>query len=191
MPTSFSPSLLPPLMVRKQLMAALSSQLYKFDVWYLTLGGGDGQGGLACCDSWGRKELDTTERLNWTEHWTPSRYQYFLKKQILFMEMAKSAEYENLMATFRNGVKSSSKKLEWEWALGISHLVLLGSLEHQPISLMRSPFKIRPGGWLICHTPCNSEMFSSRPVWAFVVKPSHRHVPRYVFLPFRYWWYFV
>ena len=23
----------------------------------------DGQGGLACCDSWGRKELDTTERL--------------------------------------------------------------------------------------------------------------------------------
>ena len=25
------------------------------------------QGGLACCDSWGRKESDTTERLNWTE----------------------------------------------------------------------------------------------------------------------------
>ena len=28
---------------------------------------GDGQGGLACCDSWGRKESDTTEWLNWTE----------------------------------------------------------------------------------------------------------------------------
>ena len=27
-------------------------------------GVGDGQGGLACCSSWGRKELDTTERLN-------------------------------------------------------------------------------------------------------------------------------
>ena len=25
---------------------------------------GDGQGGLVCCDSWGRKESDTTERLN-------------------------------------------------------------------------------------------------------------------------------
>ena len=25
------------------------------------------QGGLVCCDSWGRKESDTTERLNWTE----------------------------------------------------------------------------------------------------------------------------
>ena len=32
-----------------------------------TLGVGDGQGGLACCRSWGHKELDTTERLNWTE----------------------------------------------------------------------------------------------------------------------------
>ena len=32
-----------------------------------TLGVGDGQGGLACCHSWGRKELDKTERLNWTE----------------------------------------------------------------------------------------------------------------------------
>ena len=30
-----------------------------------TLGVGDGQGGLAC--SWGRRELDMTERLNWTE----------------------------------------------------------------------------------------------------------------------------
>ena len=29
-----------------------------------TLGVGDGQGGLACCDSWGGRELDTTEPLN-------------------------------------------------------------------------------------------------------------------------------
>ena len=32
-----------------------------------TPGDGDGQGGLACCDSWGHKESDTTEQLNWTE----------------------------------------------------------------------------------------------------------------------------
>ena len=32
-----------------------------------TPGVGDGQGGLACCGSWGRKESDTTERLNWAE----------------------------------------------------------------------------------------------------------------------------
>ena len=34
-------------------------------VW--TLGTGDGWGGLACCDSWGCKELNMTEQLNWTE----------------------------------------------------------------------------------------------------------------------------
>ena len=34
-------------------------------VW--TPGVGDGQGGLACCDSWGHKHSDTTEWLNWTE----------------------------------------------------------------------------------------------------------------------------
>ena len=31
-----------------------------------TVGVGDGQGGLACCDSWGPKESDMTEWLNWT-----------------------------------------------------------------------------------------------------------------------------
>ena len=35
------------------------------DLW--TPGVGDGQGGLACCNSWGRKESDTTEQLNGTE----------------------------------------------------------------------------------------------------------------------------
>ena len=32
-----------------------------------TPGDGDGRGGLACCDSWGREELDMTEWLNWSE----------------------------------------------------------------------------------------------------------------------------
>ena len=32
-----------------------------------TLGVGNGQGSLAFCSSWGHKELDTTEWLNWTE----------------------------------------------------------------------------------------------------------------------------
>ena len=32
-----------------------------------TPGVGDGQGVLACCNSWGCRESDTTERLNWTE----------------------------------------------------------------------------------------------------------------------------
>ena len=32
-----------------------------------TPGVGDGQGGLPCCNSWGRKQSDITEWLNWTE----------------------------------------------------------------------------------------------------------------------------
>ena len=44
--------------------------------WYHRLDGhefeqapgiGDGQGSLACCSPWGRKESDMTEQLNWTE----------------------------------------------------------------------------------------------------------------------------
>ena len=32
-----------------------------------TLGVGDGQGGLACCNPWGLKESGTTEQMNWTD----------------------------------------------------------------------------------------------------------------------------
>ena len=32
-----------------------------------TPGVGDGQGGLACCSPWGRRESDRTEQLNWTD----------------------------------------------------------------------------------------------------------------------------
>ena len=37
-----------------------------------TPGVGDGQGGLVCCDSWGLKESDMTEQLNWLKDWFPS-----------------------------------------------------------------------------------------------------------------------
>ena len=39
-----------------------------------TLGVGDRQGGLVCCGSWGCKESDTTEWLNWAEHYTTVIY---------------------------------------------------------------------------------------------------------------------
>ena len=48
--------------------------------WHYWLGGcefewtpgvGDGQGGLACCNSWGCKELDMTDQLNWLNHLRP------------------------------------------------------------------------------------------------------------------------
>ena len=41
------------------------TNLMHMSLW--TLGIGDGQRGLSCCDSWGYRESDTTEWLNWTE----------------------------------------------------------------------------------------------------------------------------
>ena len=49
-----------------------------------TLGDGDEQGGLACCDSWGRKESDTTEQLYWNEN---------MLNSILFPEWVKQSSY--------------------------------------------------------------------------------------------------
>ena len=42
-----------------------------------TPGVGDGQGGVACCGSWGRKESDMTEWLNWTERRKGPRWLQF------------------------------------------------------------------------------------------------------------------
>ena len=43
-----------------------------------TPGAGEGQGSLKCCSPWDRKELDMTERLNWTELNWNRVCQYFL-----------------------------------------------------------------------------------------------------------------
>ena len=44
-------------------MAAWHNQLYGHEFEQAPRVG-DGQGGLACCSSWGHKKLDKTERLN-------------------------------------------------------------------------------------------------------------------------------
>ena len=58
-------------------------------------GFGDGQGGLVCCSPWGRKELDTTKRLNWT-----GRKRVSLVSQIV----------KNLPAMLETG--------QWKWIQG-------------------------------------------------------------------------
>ena len=45
-----------------------------------TLGVGDGQGGLACCDSWGREESDTTEQLMWSDEKVSLVGNHYLRK---------------------------------------------------------------------------------------------------------------
>ena len=46
-----------------------------------TPGVGDGQGGLACCDSWGRKEWDTTEWLIWSDH---NNHEFLMALVVIF-----------------------------------------------------------------------------------------------------------
>ena len=46
---------------RMRWLDGITSSMHEFEQ---TPGVGDGQGGLACCDSWGRKESDMTELLN-------------------------------------------------------------------------------------------------------------------------------
>ena len=69
-----------------------------------TLGVGDGQGGLACCDSWGRKESDMTEWLNWTElnWWRPTR--------------PSRTNTQKKMSCHHKGLRCKSKKSRDTWS---------------------------------------------------------------------------
>ena len=51
-----------------------------------TLGVGDGLGSLACCCSWGRKESDKTEWLNWTEQPKINRFKNFYNWRIIALQ---------------------------------------------------------------------------------------------------------
>ena len=65
-------------------------------------GVGDGQGSLARCSPWGRKELDMTERLNWTE----LNYQTNRKKETLpfakiWMDLEGQGNRKNLVKQYK------------------------------------------------------------------------------------------
>ena len=63
-----------------------------------TLGVDDGQAGLACFDSWSRKESDTTEWLNWTEANTCPENKHLgkdISKYCLYYMILRKTEYSN------------------------------------------------------------------------------------------------
>ena len=67
-----------------------------------TPGSGDGQGGLACCNSWGCKESDLTEWLNWTKQLLIpimiTNYQWWC--QYLFMNIVLSYSHQLFLFFF-------------------------------------------------------------------------------------------
>ena len=59
------------------------------DEFEQALGVGDWQGSLVCCDSWGRKELDMTDRLIWSDlmtgFWVSSLYYLLIPCAYLYL----------------------------------------------------------------------------------------------------------
>ena len=51
-----------------------------------------GQGSLACCSPWGRKEADTTEQLNWTEELLESKQNFQVIYSILQLVNCKTSQ---------------------------------------------------------------------------------------------------
>ena len=86
-----------------------------------TPGDGDGQGGLACCDSWGRKELDTTGRLIWSGIKTKALIQHYLRLDrsnepppIVPPTLKGPSKSSLFTPVWRNFKSWKRKKLHWE-----------------------------------------------------------------------------
>ena len=63
-------------------------------------GVGDGQGGLACCGSWGLKELDMTEQMKWTElNWLLLTFYSLVHIHLYKSESVKSFSHIQLFVT--------------------------------------------------------------------------------------------
>ena len=114
-----------------------------------TPGVGDEQEGLACCDSWGLKESDTTERLNWTElNWTQTKAAFLngsLQVQLSGSDFSYSLHNSELIA-FRYIAKAEkamaphSSSLAWKipWTEEPGRLQSMGSLKvrHDWVTLL-------------------------------------------------------
>ena len=92
-----------------------------------TPGVGDGQGGLACCNSWGHKELDMTEQLNWTEL-NPKKSIDSINPYQTTNDIFHRTETNNFtifMETQKTlNSQSNLKKEEWMWPNQPSYLLI-------------------------------------------------------------------
>ena len=121
-------------------------------------GVGVGQGGLACCDSWGRKELDMTEWLIWPVHSFIICIEYFLEKE---------------MATH-------SRILAWRipWTEEPGGLLFIGSqsVRHDWMT-KHTEYFFTHFGIFVCLTKCHLMIFTFFSEW--FCKDFVRLFPRY------------
>ena len=94
-----------------------------------TPGVGDGQGGLACCNSWGCKESDTTERLNWTD--SGQFHMYLRRWCILLMLYTTLCIFVRYICSlvfkvyFLIGLLYGCSIHYWKWSIAISTIIVL------------------------------------------------------------------
>ena len=137
-----------------------------------TLGIGDGQRGLTCCNSWVHKESDTTEPLNWTEGLPSSSTVKCLPvvqkmKEILVQSLGREDPLEEGIATHSciltweipwteepGGLQSiGSQRVRHDWSnLACMHTFRLFSKASYP-KVLSYPFMLLPTllgfpGWL-------------------------------------------
>ena len=84
-----------------------------------------GQGGLACCDSWGHKESDTTEWLNWTELNWRKILEYLLFRLIRFLGQLSLTS----LPGFLSGEQRPSRQHSPSW-IGLQHTNLSSHCAH-------------------------------------------------------------
>ena len=87
-----------------------------------TLGVGDGQGGLACFGSWGCKESDTTEHLNWTElnmnvYSSMPHHQMMDKFQLSCSAWVNNLLYINILGNY-SAIKQNGNGFGWTLGVG-------------------------------------------------------------------------
>ena len=80
-------------------------------------GVGDGQGGLVCCDSWGRKKLDTTEQLIWSDV-----YVYVIELFLLIGECM--SYYCELCAVMSHLCLTLYNPMDCNWPVSSVHRIL-------------------------------------------------------------------
>ena len=98
-----------------------------------TPGVGDGQGGLACCDSWGRKESDTTEQLNWTECFDQRSFLILILKLTLINDLDRNGHkhrVEPIITSYALASYSSWFLPHWLGPVLTDHLWLLVDLSY-------------------------------------------------------------
>ena len=110
----------------------------------------DGQGGLACCDSWGRKESDTTERLHWTEL-NVGLYESHAKKSDVIQWETGARE----PLSWGRSVRFRGCFGQWQWRW-LEHrwrgslpvfLALAGNSSHSPCAAISRPLSTHPEHW--------------------------------------------